>query len=145
MHEDSEPVLRWRGFVGPSHCGGSGFLADNIFFAKHHYKWNEDFILYTLSIGYGSVQYILKEPKENEAPFSHSIITDALLASIGPWLIKEVPAIYVFDGYWARSTKLWEEVEKASWDVVILDPKMKKTLTEVSGKFFDGKFLYAHR
>ena len=145
LDEDSEPVLRWRGFVGPSHRGGSGFLADNIFFAKYHYKWNnEDFILYTVRIGYGSVQYILKEPRGNETPSSHSIVTDALLTSIGAWLTEEIPAIYVFDGYWARSTKLWEEVEKASWDDVILDPKMKRALTEVSGKFFDSKFLYAH-
>lgn len=143
VDEDSEPVLRWRGFVGPSHRGGSGFLADNIFFAKYHYKWsNEDFILYTVRIGYGSVQYILKEPRGNETPSSHSIVTDALLTSIGAWLTEEIPAIYVFDGYWARSTKLWEEVEKASWDDVILDPKMKRALTEVSGKFFDSKDVY---
>lgn len=148
LDTDTEPVLRWRGFVGPSHRGGSGYLADATFFAKYHYKWgNEDFILYTVVVGYGTCQYILKEKRGNETPFSNSAVTDALLASIGAWLIKEEPAIYVYDGYWTRSTQLWKEVWKASWDDVILEPKMKKALTEVSGKFFDSmssfQFLFS--
>lgn len=143
LDDESEPVLRWRGFIGPSHRGGSGYLADSIFFARWHYSWNsEDFILYTVVEGYGSVQYILKEPRGNETAFSHSSVVDSLLATIGAWLTKEEPAIYVFDGYWTRSTKLWQEVVKAKWDDVILDPKMKKALTEVASKFFDSKDIY---
>ncbi|KAF2791997.1 P-loop containing nucleoside triphosphate hydrolase protein [Melanomma pulvis-pyrius CBS 109.77] len=143
LDDESEPVLRWRGFVGPSHRGGSGYLADSIFFARWRYSWNsEDFILYTVVEGYGSVQYILKEPRGNETAFSHSSVVDSLLATIGAWLTKEEPAIYVFDGYWTRSTKLWQEVVKAKWDDVILDSKMKKALTEVASKFFDSKDIY---
>ena len=118
-------------------------LADSTFFARYHYSWNsEDFILYTIVEGYGTVQYILKEPKGNETVTSHSSIVDSLLATIGAWLTREEPAIYVFDGYWARSTKLWQEVKKAKWEDVILDPKMKKALTEVATKFFDSKEIY---
>ena len=143
LDDESEPVLRWRGFVGPSHRGGSGFLADSTFFARWNYSWNsENFILYTIVVGYSPLQYILKEPRGNETPFSHSSVVDALLATIGAWLIKEEPAIYVFDGYWTRSTKLWEEVKKAKWEDVILDSKMKKALTEVANKFFDNKDIY---
>ncbi|KAF2185038.1 P-loop containing nucleoside triphosphate hydrolase protein [Zopfia rhizophila CBS 207.26] len=143
LDDDSEPVLRWRGFVGPAHRGGSGYLADSIFFARYNYTWNnENFILYTVVIGYGMVQYILKEPRGNETPFSHSAVVDSLLSTIGAWLIKEEPAIYVYDGYWMRSTKLWEEVKKAKWSDVILDPKMKKALTEVASKFFDSRDIY---
>lgn len=143
LDDDSEPVLRWRGFIGPAHRGGSGYLADSIFFARYNYTWNnENFILYTVLVGYGTLQYILKEPRENENPFSNSSAVSALLATIGAWLIKEEPAIYVYDGYWTRSTKLWKEVEKAKWKDVILDPKMKKALTEVASKFFDSKDIY---
>ncbi|KAF2112458.1 P-loop containing nucleoside triphosphate hydrolase protein [Lophiotrema nucula] len=143
LDDDTEPVLRWRGFVGPSHRGGSGGLADAIFFARYNYTWNnENFILYTVVEGLGSVQYILKEPRGAETQYSHSSVVDSLLATIGAWLIKEEPAIYVYDGYWTRSTKLWQEVKKAKWEDVILDPKMKKGLTDVASRFFDSKDIY---
>lgn len=143
LDEDAEPVLRWRGFVGPSHRGGSGFLADSVFFARYNYTWdNENFILYSVLVGMIMMQYILKEPRGSESTSSHSSVVDRLLATIGAWLTKEEPAIYVFDQYWMRNTKLWEEVKKARWEDVILDPKMKKALTEVANKFFDNKDIY---
>ncbi|KAH7132045.1 P-loop containing nucleoside triphosphate hydrolase protein [Dendryphion nanum] len=143
LDEDTEPVLRWRGFVGPSHRGGSGSLAETTFFARYNYTWNsENFIFYRVVVGYGTLQYILKEPRGNESPNSNSSVVSALLATIGAWLLREEPAIYVYDGFWSRNTKLWEEVKKARWEDVILDPKMKKALTEVASKFFDSKEIY---
>lgn len=142
LDSEAEPIIRWRGFVGPSHRGGSGSLAESRFFARYNYTWNnENFILYTVAVG-NMLQYILKEPKGNESPTSNSSAVSALLATIGAWLIKEEPAIYVFDGYWTRNTKLWDEVKKARWEDVILDPKMKKALKEVANKFFDNKDIY---
>lgn len=41
-----------------------------------------------------------------------------------------------------RSHTLWEQVQKASWDKVILDPEFKKSLTDVSEKFFDSRDVY---
>jgi transitional endoplasmic reticulum ATPase len=143
LDTDEEPVLRWRGFVGPSHRGGSGFLADSNFFARYKYTWGtENFIVYIIAEGYGRIQYILKEPTGDETTSSHSSVVDFLLATIGAWLTKEVPAIYVFDGYWRRDVKLWEQVKKARWDDVILDPKTKKAVTEVANRFFDSKDIY---
>lgn len=143
LDDDAEPVLRWRGFVGPSHRGGSGFVADSVFFARYNYTWNsENFILYTVLVGYNSLQYILKEPQANESQNTNSGVVTKLLATIGAWLTREEPAIYVYDGYWQRNTKLWEEVKKAKWEDVILDPKTKKALTQVANKFFDNKDIY---
>lgn len=143
LDEDTEPILRWRGFAGPSHRGGTGSVIDSIFFARFNYKWaNEAFIFYSVLVGTTRLQYILKEPVGDETPRSDSSVVTKLLATIGAWLIKEEPAIYVYDGFWTRSTKLWEEVEKARWEDVILDPKMKKAVTEVASKFFDSKDIY---
>jgi transitional endoplasmic reticulum ATPase len=139
LDTESEPVIHWRGFAGPSHRGGSGYIYDSKFFARYKYTWGtESFILYTVF----SLQYILKEPVGNETTTSNSSVTDRLLATIGAWLTKEIPAIYVYDNYWKRDTKLWEQVKKAKWDDVILDPKMKKALVEVANKFFDNKDIY---
>lgn len=143
LEEDTEPVIRWTGFVGPGHRGGSGRLADVVFYGRYSYTWNnEHFIVYSVIIGLSSMQYILKEPQGSETTSSHSSVVDRLLATVGAWLIKEEPAIYIYDSGWMRSTKLWEEVKKAKWEDVILDPKMKKALTEVANKFFDNEDVY---
>jgi len=118
-------------------------LGEATFFAKYHYKWgNEDFILYTVVMGLSKLQYVLKEPRSGETTLSHSVPTDSLIATIGQWASQEMDAIYVFDNRWYRSSALWDEVQKASWDKVILDPDMKKSLTDVSEKFFDSKDTY---
>lgn len=98
--------------------GGSGHLADAIFFARYKYTWNnENFILYNVLVGMSIMQYILKEPRGDETTMSHSSVVDRLLATIGASLIRpDEPAIYVYDQYWMRSTKLWEEVKKAKWE-----------------------------
>jgi len=135
LDTDHETILSVRGVVGPARRGGSPSIGSGVLFARYHYKWGtEDFILYTV----GTVQYILKEPRGDETPLSNSSVVDALLLAIGTLMFKEIPAIYVYDRYWRRSTALWEQVSKAKWDDVILDPKMKKALTEVAGKFFDS-------
>jgi transitional endoplasmic reticulum ATPase len=128
LDTDNEPILHWRGWAGPSHRSGGGYLYDSRYFARYKYTWhNKNFILYT----------------RNETPLSDSSIdTDDLLVHIGLWLSEEKPAIYVYDGYWKRDLKLWDQVKKATWDDVILDPKMKKALVEVANKFFDNKDIY---
>ncbi|KAL1595660.1 hypothetical protein SLS60_009349 [Paraconiothyrium brasiliense] len=137
LDNDTEPVIRWTGF------GGSGHLTDLTFYGKYNYTWNnEHFILYSIIYGLSSVQYVLKEPQGSETATSHSSVVNRLLSTIGAWLIKEEPAIYVYDSFWERSTKLWNEVKKAKWEDVILDPKMKKALTEVANKFFDNEDIY---
>jgi hypothetical protein len=143
LDTDAEPVLRWRGFVRAPQRGGSGHVADSTFYARYNYTWNnENFILYTVLVGRYILQYILKEPGGDETPKSNSSVVTALLATIGAWLTKEEPAIYLYDGYWTRSTALYKEVQKTKWGDVILDPKMKKAVTSVAGKFFGNKDIY---
>lgn len=141
LDTESEPAIRWRGVVagGPS---STVSIAQATFFGKYHYKWaNEDFIMYTVTVGLTNLQYVLKEPVRGETPSSTSSVTDSLLRTIGAWM-SQSKAIYVFDQYWTRSTQLYEQVQKASWDKVILDPKMKKSLKDVSKKFFDNRDVY---
>lgn len=141
LDRESEPVIQWRGVSsgGPS---SSVSIAQANFFAKYHYRWgNEHFILYVVTIGYSNLQYVLKEPVGGETPSSPSSVVDALLRTIGTWM-SQSKAIYVYDGYWTRSSELWKQVRKASWDKVILDPKMKKSLRDVSRKFFDNRGVY---
>ena len=140
----TESIVRWRGFIPPSlPRGGSGALGEAIFFAKYHYKWDrEDFILYTIGAGFNQIQYILKEPRHDENQLSNSAVTDSLIRAIGSWQYREVKGIWVYDGYWRLDPQLYQQIKESSWDDVILDPNMKKDLTEVSEKFFDSKDIY---
>ncbi|KAI1877815.1 hypothetical protein JX265_003823 [Neoarthrinium moseri] len=144
LDSDDEPLVRWRGFAPPAQRHGRGQLAEARFFAKYRYKWNnENFILYTVILGLTALQYVLKEPHGDETTSGNSTITDSLIRAIGEWSMTDEELIYVFDnGFWSASKGLWEQVQKASWDKVILDPKTKKELTQVSGKFFDGREVY---
>ncbi|MCJ1479841.1 hypothetical protein MMC13_008527 [Lambiella insularis] len=147
LDTDDIPV-RWRGFVSPTRRGQPGQLGESTRFAKYQYKWlTENFIVYTAVVraegDYPStVQYVLREPDEGETTTSRSKITDVLIKSVGEWQLSDVKLIYVYDNYWSSSRALWEEVQKARWDDVILDKGMKKTLQDLVKKFFDSKDIY---
>ncbi|KIW03279.1 hypothetical protein, variant [Verruconis gallopava] len=141
---DDETIISWREFIPPAQRGrGDGMLADAIYFARYRYRWGqEDFLLYTIQIGLSNVQYVLKEPRGGEKIQGHSRVTDALIFAVGRWMSTEPDALYVFDRYWFKSSEMWKEVQKASWDKVILDPKMKKDLVGVCDTFFDSEKTY---
>ncbi|KAE9364974.1 P-loop containing nucleoside triphosphate hydrolase protein [Stipitochalara longipes BDJ] len=139
---ETDSVFRMRAWQQPIHRGLTGHLGEARGFAKYQYRWgNEEFVLYCIVIGFSSVQYVLKERGPGEGPLSHSAITDTLLAQIGLWS-QERKGIYVYDMSWRLDQALYEQVQKASWDKVILDPGMKKELKSVSGRFFDSKAVY---
>jgi SpoVK/Ycf46/Vps4 family AAA+-type ATPase len=98
--------------------------------------------MYTVIVGLQQLQYVLKEPRDGETTLSNSAITDKLILTIGEWYSADEEFIYVYDGYWSASKTLFDQVQKASWDKVILDPEKKKDLKEVSSKFFDSKEIY---
>ncbi|KAB8337189.1 hypothetical protein FH972_021492 [Carpinus fangiana] len=146
LDTETDSLLRWRGYVGPAHRGGNGSLGDAIFFAKYHYTWgSEDFILFTVGSAFSQLQYILKEPSINdgENTLSHCAKTDALIWAVVAVMQGDADKyIYIFDNYWMRSRELWEQVQHASWDKVILNPSTKHALTDVAGTFFDSEETY---
>ncbi|TVY83879.1 putative ATPase [Lachnellula suecica] len=140
---DTDSIFRIRAWQQPARRGATGQLGEARMFAKYKYHWeNKSFILYFVSIGIWSAQYVLKERGPGEGPFSHSAITDTLLAQVGLWSHREIKGIYVYDMGWRLDTALYDQVQKAEWDKVILDPGMKKDLQSVSGRFFDSKDVY---
>lgn len=135
-----ECVLRTRYFRRPDS------LSESRTFAKYIYKWgDEHFIIYIVSFGYNSMQYILKEPSEGETVMSSNHKTDELVRAIGKWQIPPPLGdkwVYVYDQYWIRSKALYEQVKNASWDDVILNEGMKKQITSLMHKFFDSRDIY---
>jgi transitional endoplasmic reticulum ATPase len=140
----NDSISRWRGYVPPDPRGGQGFLGEIINYARYNYKFGEEyFIMYYVKFGFSVLQYVLKEPRgTGENPNTHSSFTDKLLKAAGDLLYKQSPGIFVFDNYWYKDKELYEQVQKSTWDKVILDPDMKKDLTQVSERFFDSKEIY---
>ena len=139
-----EAVKRLRYFLaGNDRRGIPNQLAEGRTFAKYVYHWGEEyFIVYIVSMGFSVLQYILKEPGSEETTMSRNTVTDKLISTVGEWQKPDDKYIYVYDGYWSASRDLYEEVQRANWDDVILNEDMKTTLTDLMHKFFDSEDIY---
>lgn len=79
------------------------------------------------------MQYILS-PKEDDLT--------GLIRAASIFDQKIYKGIWVYDGYWDSNHELWLEVQKASWDDVILDPGFKKTVIGDVEGFFGNRDVY---
>ena len=140
----TDSIQRLRYFYqGNDRRGIPDQLAEARSFAKYHYRWDaEHFIVYIITEGYSTYNYILKEPAEGETVLAQPKVTDALINAVGKWQKPDDRYVYVYDNRWTASRALWEEVQKANWDDVILNEDMKKSLVELMKKFFDSKDIY---
>ena len=123
-----------------------GVTSDQVLFGKYDYQWNaHEFIVYqaTWPDGYGSLQnhYVLhkREHQSGNGP----CITDELIAAATQWGVNIHDEVFVFDqGFWSKNKDLWQSVQKASWDDVILDKDLKDSLVNDVEGFFDCKEEY---
>ena len=126
------------------------WIERNVLFAKYLLKWQEhEFTLFVIGVDGKrpnpdhNRQFILRHTNyPGEIQDGESVTTNALLSAVGQWQIPKEKAIYVYDNRWTRSPKLYEEVQKASWDNVVLSAAMKHELTQVVTRFFDSKSVY---
>lgn len=133
--------LKHREYMAPAKRlnGGSGYLYDSVQFGKWMYKWEgKEYILYTITGSDGpyktAMSYILG-PTSTE--------NDELMLAACRWQNSIHNSVLVFDGgYWQYSTELWQSIQKASWEDVILDAEMKKSIIGEVTKFFDSKDRY---
>lgn len=142
----TESVERFRYFYnGNERRGVPDALIEGRTFAKYVYVWdNEYYLIYVIPMGFYTLQYILKEPDEStgESPISLPAKTDTLIRAVGKWMKPDNKYVYVYDYYWMANRKLWEEVQKAKWEDVILKESMKRQLVELMKKFFESRDIY---
>ncbi|CRK44937.1 hypothetical protein BN1723_016420, partial [Verticillium longisporum] len=82
--------------------------------------------------------------------FDHSmgtrINTDALITrslTVSAWCSEVRNEILVYDGgWWQRSAELWDSVQSAKWENVILDESMKEALINDHLSFFNSHDTY---
>ncbi|KAL8664304.1 MAG: hypothetical protein Q9202_003118 [Teloschistes flavicans] len=142
--EQQQPVatdLKWRSYTPPARrsSGSDGTLDDIIKFGRFIYTWSDtNYILYNV-VGerHGidqNVTYLLGTSAE---------ANDALLLVAGKYWSEPHDEVLVFDGgFWRRDKKLWESVQHSTWDDVILEESMKKSIIGEMEKFFGSEERY---
>ncbi|KAL8736842.1 MAG: hypothetical protein Q9181_002285 [Wetmoreana brouardii] len=133
--------LKWRRYITPSRrtSDSDGILVDNIRFGRFIYTWSTyNYILYKIVGDHGGydedVTYMLGDTAE---------ANDALLLAAGIYWNQLHDQVLVFDGgYWRKDRKLWESVQNSTWDDVILDKEMKKSIIGEMEKFFGSEERY---
>ena len=74
---------------------------------------------------------------------STPIENDDLMLAACRWQSSIHNSVLVFDGgYWRYSSELWQSIQKTSWEDVILDAEMKKSIVGEVTKFFNSKDKY---
>ncbi|OAL52718.1 ATP-dependent Zn protease [Pyrenochaeta sp. DS3sAY3a] len=138
------PGLKWRQYMPPARRLDpfAGVMAERVVFGKFMYKWaDQEFILYVADGRDGTASY--------PTVTNHYILTsaphklDELLKQATTWGIALHNEVWVFDGgWWQKSAELYNSVAKSSWDDVILDEGMKKSLIADVENFFNGQDTY---
>ena len=127
-----------------------GKLIDSVQFGRYTFTWQEhDFFMFRMTwknscFGHDDrCWFVLTLKSRGTISEGHHSLTDELLHEVGKWSSEVHKEIYVFDDSdWVKSRELWKSVQDASWDDVIMDPKMKQSLIEDVQGFFENKGIY---
>ncbi|KAK7908777.1 ATPase [Apiospora marii] len=137
--------LQWDVYLPPARRldGALGGLAEQVLFGKYLYRWRgHEFLVYLVdgrdgSMAYPSVRnyYVLTTSRPQ---------AQQLLLEAGRWGADLHDEIWVYDqGTWQKNRELYASIQKASWDQVILDADMKKSLIDDHLSFFESRDTYA--
>ncbi|KAL2132982.1 hypothetical protein VTI74DRAFT_3052 [Chaetomium olivicolor] len=141
---DLPSSLIWKRYVAPDRRidGNPGTLANKVVFGKFLYKWRgAEFILYIVDGRDGTSSYPVVD--NNYILTADTKKADALVIAAGQWSNELHDEVWVWDGgYWTKSADLYQSIQKASWDAVILDESMKKAIIADHQSFFDSRDTY---
>lgn len=129
-------------FQTAAHRTQPGTLSERIMLGKYSYRWaDQEFLIYLVDGRDGSgiypqleTFYILTSNKPK---------AQALVHAVGTWTNELHDEVWEFDGgYWQKNKALYESVQKASWENVILDAGKKKTIIDDHLSFFNSHGTY---
>ncbi|KAF8419401.1 P-loop containing nucleoside triphosphate hydrolase protein [Tirmania nivea] len=132
-----------RRVVGEDNLGRLG--VSGISWGRFDYEYNnEHFILY-ITDGFISrrLQFLVHEPKKisdlETTENSKELVKDLILRA-SYWGQELHNEVWVFDdGYWQKDAALWDGMQKANWDDVILPPNLKSDIRGEIRSFFKNK------
>jgi len=138
-------------YIPPAHRIASGdnlgSLGVGISWGRFDYEYNnESFILYIARLGFGRLQFLVHEPKKAsdvEAVEKSKELAKDLILRASYWGQELHNEVWVFDqGYWQKDAALWDGMQKASWDDVILPSDLRNAVRGDVASFFKNKSTY---
>ncbi|KAF5716175.1 ATPase [Fusarium mundagurra] len=144
-YNDLPSSLEWTVYLPPARRmdGNKGGLAEAPIFGKFLYRWEgEEFIVYLADGRDGSNAY--PETRNYYILTADVYKADQLVLAAGSWASDLHNEVWVFDqGFFQKDRELWESAQKSTWDAVILDEDMKKSLINDHISFFESRQTYA--
>lgn len=126
-----------------------GSLADRVCFGRAGYEWEgKTFAVYETMyresfLGEPQKVLFVLGPRGDKIIDGHHKDIDDLLLACGRWTRQLHEEIFAFDnGFWYKDKALYQSVQSASWDDVILDPETKAKLIDDMQGFFENQALY---
>lgn len=116
-----------------------------ISWGRFDYEYNnESFILYITNSS--RVQFLVHEPKKasnlETTENSKELIKDLILRA-SYWGQELHNEVWVYDQcYWQKDAALWDSMQKANWDDIILPPGLKSAVCGDVESFFKNKSIY---
>jgi transitional endoplasmic reticulum ATPase len=133
-----------------------GAFGDQVILGCYDYIFQGDVFLVYIITGadgmYGKTEYnyILVAPEADgiEMTATEKALaqkkTDKLISEATKWMNDLHKEVLVFDqGYWQKNRELWDNVQKANWEDVILEKEKKEAIIDDVLGFFDGQERYA--
>ncbi|PWN32728.1 ATPase [Meira miltonrushii] len=129
-------------YLAPAHRTEPGSLGVELQLAKYAYQWqSNDFIVYYIDGRDGTSAYPKQElifvlTKDKQAALE-------LVQAAGTWSNELHGQVWEYDqGYWSKSSELYNSFIHASWDSVILDEKRKEEIIDDHLSFFRSRETY---
>ncbi|KAF4948583.1 hypothetical protein FSARC_13703 [Fusarium sarcochroum] len=141
---DLPSSLEWTVYLPPARRmdGNKGYLGETVIFGKFLYQWKgEEFIIYLVDGRDGSESY--PEIRNNYILTADVYKAEQLVLAVGSWGSDLHNEVWVFDqGFFQKDRELWESAQKSTWEAVILDKEMKKSLINDHISFFESRQTY---
>ncbi|KAI1036173.1 hypothetical protein LB504_011415 [Fusarium proliferatum] len=141
---DLPSSLEWTVYLPPARRmdGNKGALGEAPLFGKFLYQWEGgEFIVYLADGRDGSESYPTVKNYYILTADLHK--ADQLVLTAGSWASDLHDEVWVFDqGFFSKDHELWESAQKSTWDAVILDEDMKKSLIDDHISFFESRQTY---
>ncbi|KAI0307137.1 P-loop containing nucleoside triphosphate hydrolase protein [Multifurca ochricompacta] len=110
-----------------------GVVIDSVEYGAFKAFWlGTEFILYIVRYDHGALH-------PSRGPFD---IFKELLLAAGLWADQLHNEIWVYNQGWDKNAGLWKEIQKASWDEVILEDDFKRAIQKDVHGFFSSKNTY---
>ena len=128
-----------------------GVFLDHVVFGSFDYVFKgSKFLLYVAEGAedgaYGKVvyNYLLLDESKVAGKTTAQKQVDELVKAATSWALELHNEVLVFDqGFWQKSAELWQNIQKAKWEDVILEKEKKDAIIEDVIGFFDAEKRYA--